>query len=327
VLRYLGFVASVLSEDLTTSRTCRLSNATPARLRELAQENLAALDKVLTFLEREQVHLYRISSNLIPFASHSVNKTKWWDEFGADFRHLGSRVKRQAVRVSLHPGQFTVLNSPNLAIVKASFAELRYQAKLLDALGADASCRIVLHVGGLYGGSEKDAIDRFVERAAALPREVLRRLVIENDDRLFDADEVLDVSRRLRIPVVFDWLHHLANPCRRPIREVLEEIFASWSPEDGIPKIHLSSQAEDGPPGAHANYVKVEDLLAFLDVAPTAAFDCMLEAKQKDRALLQLRDELSARGIHEAGITGGSAAPTGPAGRKAAVRPDRARRG
>ena len=180
-------------------------------------ENLAALDKVLSFLQRENVLLYRISSNLIPFASHTVNKTKWWTEFGADFRHLGSRMKKLGVRVSLHPGQFTVLNSPGPAIVKASVAELRYQARLLDTLGTDTSCRIVLHVGGLYGGSEADAIDRFVKTAATLPREVLSRLVIENDDRLFDADEVLEVSRRLRIPVVFDWLHHLANPCRRPM--------------------------------------------------------------------------------------------------------------
>ena len=302
MLRHLGFVASVLSEDLTTSRTCRLSNATPARLRELTAENLASLDKVLSFLQRAGVHLYRISSNLIPFASHAVNKTKWWTEFGADFRHLGSRMKKLRVRVSLHPGQYTVLNSPSPAIVKASFGELRYQAKLLDALGTDTTCRIVLHVGGLYGGSEADAIARFIETAATLPREVLARLVIENDDRLFDADEVLEVSRRLEIPVVFDWLHHLANPCRRPVREVLQEVFASWKPSDGIPKIHMSSQAVDGPPGAHADYVKAEDLLAFMEVAPDVPFDCMLEAKQKDRALLQLREELAARGVHEASL-------------------------
>jgi UV DNA damage endonuclease len=305
VLRHLGFVASVLTEGITTSRTCRLSNATPARLRELTGENLAALDRVLSFLQRENVHLYRISSNLIPFASHAVNRTKWWTEFGADFRHLGSRTKSLGVRVSLHPGQFTVLNSPNPAIVRASFAELRYQARLLDTLGTDTTCRIVLHVGGLYGGSEADAIGRFVKTAETLPREVLSRLVIENDDRLFDADEVLEVSRRLRIPVVFDWLHHLANPCRRPVREVLDDIFASWSPSDGIPKIHMSSQAGDGPPGAHADYVRTDDLLAFMAVAPDVPFDCMLEAKQKDRALLQLREELAARGIHETGVHGG----------------------
>jgi UV DNA damage endonuclease len=68
MLARLGFVASVLSEDISTSRTCRLRNATPARLRELTAGNLAALDRVVTFLERKRILLYRITSNLIPFA-------------------------------------------------------------------------------------------------------------------------------------------------------------------------------------------------------------------------------------------------------------------
>jgi UV DNA damage repair endonuclease len=81
---------------------------------------------------------------------------------------------------------------------------------------------------------------------------------------------------------------------------VLEGIFATWTPRDGIPKIHLSTQAAGGPPGAHADFVDANDLLAFLRVAPPRrAFDCMLEAKQKDRALLRLRDDLRARGILE----------------------------
>src|SRR5689334_11514186 len=73
MLARLGFVASVLSENLSTSRTCRLRNATPDRIRELIVENLTALDRVTSFLEAHRISLYRISSNLIPFASHPVN--------------------------------------------------------------------------------------------------------------------------------------------------------------------------------------------------------------------------------------------------------------
>jgi UV DNA damage endonuclease len=99
--------------------------------------------------------------------------------------------------------------------------------------------------------------------------------------------------------MVFDWLHHQANPCRRPIRDVVAEVFATWTAADGRPKIHLSSQATNRPPGAHADYVALADAEAFLAVAPPAPFDCMLEAKAKDRALLQLRDELKRRHIVE----------------------------
>jgi UV DNA damage endonuclease len=299
MLARLGFVASVLSEGLTTSRTCRLSNASPLRLRELTAQNLAALDQVLSFLDRYEIGLYRISSNLIPFASHPINTIKWWKEFAPDFRHLGSRIRQVGVRVSMHPGQYTVLNSPSPAIVAAAVAELGYQARLLDALGVDRSSKIVLHVGGLYGGTENDAIGRFIERARELPKPVLDRLVIENDDRLFDAGEVMAVHRALRIPVVFDWLHHQANPCARPVEELLPTIFSTWTRSDGRPKIHMSSQAAGGPPGAHADDVAVEDMMAFLRVAPNTLFDCMLEAKEKDRALLRLRKALHRRGVRE----------------------------
>ena len=301
----LGFVASVLSRDLSTSRTCRLKNATALRIRELIDENLAALDQVVTFLEENSIRLYRISSNLIPFASHPVNQVKWWKTYARQLGELGQRFRAAGVRVSTHPGQYTVLNSPTLEIVNASIRELEYHARLLDLLGADASAKIVLHVGGLYGGSEVVAMDRFCDVALRLPDAVRRRLVVENDDRLFDAEEVLAVSRRVGVPVVFDWLHHNANPCRAPLPEVLPAIFSSWRPEDGPPKVHLSSQAADAPPGAHADFIDVRDALAFFAANPPQPFDCMLEAKQKDRALLKLRHELKAHAIVETHMENG----------------------
>ena len=302
MLARLGFVASVLSEDITTSRTCRLKNATPERLRELIAENLAALERVTAFLERERILLYRITSNLVPFASHAVNEVAWWDEFAPQLSGLGARFRALGVRVSTHPGQYTVLNSPSAAIVKASVGELEYHARLMDLLGADRSAKIVLHIGGLYAGSEAVAMDRFCRVALELSDGVRRRLVVENDDRLFDAEEVLSVSERVGVPVVFDWLHHHANPCRAPLTEVLPRIFATWKPEDGRPKVHLSSQAADGPPGAHADYIDVGDALAFFAALPPQPFDCMLEAKQKDRALLKLRAALKRRGIVETAL-------------------------
>jgi UV DNA damage endonuclease len=227
-----------------------------------------------------------------------------------------------------------VLNSPHRSIVTAAVSELVYHARLLDALGADTSCKIVVHVGGLYAGSERLAMDRFVATARALPESVRRRLVVENDDRLFDADEVLEVGRAAGIPVVFDWLHHQANPCRRAAAEVLAEIFRTWTAADGPPKIHLSSQAKDAPPGAHAAFIDVQDVIAFLEVAPPVPIDCMLEAKEKDRALIKLRDELQERGIVESPVVNGRAgvrvAPSlreHESGRRARIAPVRQRRG
>ena len=309
MLARLGFVASVLSENISTSSTCRLKNAAPPRLRELIRANLDALHRVTNFLERHRILLYRISSNVIPFASHPINELKWWEEFAPELEAVGCRFRALGVRVSTHPGQFTVLNSPTAAVVTAAIAELEYQARLLDAIGADTSARIVVHIGGLYAGSESAAMDRFCAVASELPQTVRRRLVVENDDRLFDAEEVLSAARRLGIPVVFDWLHHNANPCRAPLSEVLPAIFETWKPEDGRPKLHLSSQAADSAPGAHARYVRAADALAMFAVCPDAPFDCMLEAKEKDRALLKLRRELRRSGVIESDLAASIPSP------------------
>ena len=98
MLARLGFVASVLSENISTSRTCRLKNATPQRLRELIGENLAALDRVITFLVRHDILLYRITSNLIPYASHRINRLKWWEEFAPPLAALGTRLRTRGSR-------------------------------------------------------------------------------------------------------------------------------------------------------------------------------------------------------------------------------------
>jgi UV DNA damage endonuclease len=299
MLARLGFVASVVTENISTSSTCRLVNATRSRLRGLIRENLDALHRVVGFLERRDILLYRISSGLIPFGSHPVNTLKWWEEFAADFDAVGRRLRHLGVRVSMHPGQFTVLNSRSPDMVESAVAELEYHARLLDLLGVGAAAKIVVHVGGMQGGSEEMALDRFCSVAARLPDAVRRRLVVENDDRLFDAEAALSVGRRVRIPVVFDWLHHKANRCRAPLDELLPEIFETWTRKDGRPKVHLSSQTPGGPPGAHAALIDPADALALFDVVPPQPFDCMLEAKDKDRALLKLREDLRRRGVVE----------------------------
>jgi UV DNA damage endonuclease len=303
MLARLGFVASVLSEDISASRTCRLKNATPHRIRGLIAENLGALERIVTFLERRRILLYRITSNLIPFASHSVNALEWWEEFAPRLSAIGARIRALGIRVSTHPGQYTVLNSPTAVTVKAAVSELEYHARLLDSLGTDRSAKIVLHIGGLYAGTEAIAMDRFCAVASELSNDVRRRLVVENDDRLFDAEEALSVAHRIDVPVVFDWLHHNANPCRAPLTEVLPRVFETWKPVDGRPKVHLSSQASGGPPGAHADDIRLRDALAFFDVLPPPPFDCMLEAKGKDRALLKLRVALRKRGVLETDVT------------------------
>jgi UV DNA damage endonuclease len=294
VLRYLGYVAIALSIEATTNRTCRLRNATDEHLRKLIRANLTDLGSVLEFNGRNGLRMYRISSQIVPFASHPINQVRWWDEFADVFDHLAEIVARHRFRVSIHPGQFTVLSSPSLQIVEAAVKDVEWHARFLDCLRTDDSAKIVIHGGGAYG-EKAEAMDRFVEAISRLPEGWRRRLVLENDERVYSVEDVLDLGKRVGIPVVFDWLHHWANPGESApgdVTPLMARCFDTWKQEDGPPKVHFSSQAPGGRLGQHADWIDAGEFARFLSLAPDREFDCMLEAKKKELALLKLRGEL-----------------------------------
>ena len=129
--------ACVNTQLPSSARTVRLANATPERLLELAEANLEALEAILRWNDEHGIQVFRLTSNLIPLASHPVNTVAWWDELEGRFAELGELVARAGARLSTHPGQYTVLSSPREPVVGASVAELDYHDRLLSALGLD----------------------------------------------------------------------------------------------------------------------------------------------------------------------------------------------
>jgi UV DNA damage endonuclease len=217
------------------------------------------------------------------------------------------RANAAGVRLSTHPGQYTVLNSTDERVASAARAELEVQAEILDGMGLGPEAVVVLHVGGAAGGTAQ-ALDRFERGFEGLSQRARDRLVVENDDRAFALADVLPLARRIGRPVVWDVLHHHCHdPHGIPDAEALALAAATWPP--GVtPKVHFSSprttvERKGGrvalpPLRAHADLV---DPIAFEHfLATTVAgrdVDVMLEAKAKDLALLRLREQLAARGI------------------------------
>lgn len=300
MLRRLGYACICLSIEARSSKGTILRNATPERLRSLIEANLGGLRQMLEFNRERGILLFRISSDVVPFGGHPVNELRWWEEFATPLAQMGAFVRDNGLRVSMHPGQYTLLSSPEERITAAAVADLTWHARFLDAMGLNAEHKLVIHGGGIYG-DKPAAIARWVERYHALSPAIRRRLVVENDERTYSADDVLELNRRTGTPVVLDTLHHMLKPGdpARPLGDLLPEVFRTWRAEDGPPKLHFSSQAGDKRPGAHADYADTDEFVAFLESAPDQPFDCMLEAKAKDLALFRLRDDLAARGIRE----------------------------
>jgi UV DNA damage endonuclease len=290
----LGY-ACVNTQLPSSARTVRLANATPQRLLELAAANLDALETILRWNDEHGIQVFRLTSNLIPLASHPVNTVAWWDELGGRFAELAALVERSGARLSTHPGQYTVLSSQSEAVVAASVAELEYHDRLLSALGLDRSHKIVLHVGS--GAADPDAAaGRFAAGFSRLSQGAQARLVLENDER-WPLDRVLPVAAQLGTPVVFDAFHHELAPTAEPLgdREAALAASETWRSEDGRQEVHFSTQEPGKRPGAHAESVDLDAFEAFAEAVGDLPLDCVLEVKDKEQSVLRARERLGRR--------------------------------
>ncbi|MBD3296566.1 MAG: UV DNA damage repair endonuclease UvsE, partial [Candidatus Omnitrophica bacterium] len=203
----IGYPCINRSLDCTSGGTFRLASYSKERLREKLQSNLNCLQKILEYNLSRDLLFFRISSDIVPFASHPVCDLDWKSVFSARLESIGRFIMRNGMRISMHPDQFIVLNSPRKDVVERSVAELIYHADVLDAMGLGPDARIQLHAGGVYGNRKK-AIQRFIRAFRSLPARVRNRLVIENDDRLYDLTHCMEISSSVSIPVLFDVFHH-----------------------------------------------------------------------------------------------------------------------
>lgn len=283
----IGYACLTVGVPGTKLRGCTIKNATPHLLSALIQSNLKALSNILDYDIKNGIKLFRISSDIIPFASHPVNMLKWWVEFKDQLRIIGNKALSNGMRLSMHPGQYTVLNSANEAVVERAVADLEYHARFMDMLGLGEEHKIILHLGGIYG-DKPAALKRFVGNYRYLDESIRRRLAIENDDRHFVISDVLSIGEEEGIPVVFDNLHHQVNPDNRCLESAwIERCGSTWRPKDGPPKLHYSQQDANKRAGSHSATLNVDAFLQFYRSLPDQERDIMVEVKDKNLSAIK----------------------------------------
>lgn len=308
----LGFAVKALADGGLPSHDTRRWQSGPHLRR-----SLEALGRILDYLDRTDVRMYRMATALAPYASHP-DLPQFHDQVAQcaeELAAIGQLARERDIRLSTHPGQYTVLNSESAHVRKAAVAELEIQASLLDAMGLGPEAVVVLHVGSAAGG-RRAATDRFQATLDRLSERARARLVIENDDRSFGLSDVVDLARRTGLRVVFDLLHHRCHDSEGiDDAEALAIALDTWPPTV-VPKVHYSSPRLDieerrvrrgrrverrlvlPPLRAHADLLDPIGFEHFLrDTAHGRDFDIMLEAKAKDLALLRLRGQLAERGL------------------------------
>lgn len=294
----IGYACLALAVPGSEMKSCTLKNAAEDRLLSLTEHNLDALETLIDYNIRNGILLFRISSDLIPFGSALAKDLPWDRIFAPKLQAIGQKIRDAGMRVSMHPGQYTVLNSPDESVARRAVEDLLYHDKVLSSLGLGREHKIVLHLGGAYGDKET-AKARFISRYRSLSPSVQSRLVLENDDRIFHIGDILETAEAEGIPVVFDTLHNSANPADASVSDAdwIRRCSPTWQDEDGPQKIHYSQQHPDRKPGAHSESIGIDAFLAFFREAAGLDPDIMLEVKDKNLSALKCMNTVSNRGM------------------------------
>lgn len=308
----LGFAVKVIAEGGLPSHDARRWQSEPH-----LRESLTMLQAILEHLDRHDLRMYRMATAMAPYASHPdlPQFHHQIEECAEELARVGRFAREHDIRLSMHPGQYTVLNSEKPEVQTSAVRELEVQAALFDAMELPPESTVLIHVGGKTNGVEA-SLDRFLQGFDQLSDRAKARLAVENDDRSFSLGDVLPLAERAGIPVIWDILHHHCHdPFDIPDDEAVAAALGTWA--DGVvPKIHYSSprldmevkKVKEGRRTvekfvmpqlrAHADLVDPMAFEAFLtNDSGGRDFDIMLEAKAKDLAVLRLRDQLAERGF------------------------------
>lgn len=306
----LGFAVKVLGQGGLRENDSRRWQNNPH-----LSVSLAYLRDIFHYLHRAGIGMYRMSSDLAPYLTHPeyTQFHHQLDEAAEDLAAVGRLARELDLRLSFHPSQYIVLNSPDEGLAARSAQDVIAQAEMLERMGLGAEAVVVLHVGGVYEGHEA-ARARFAAAFERLPAIARQRLVVENDDVRFSVADTLWIHQRTGVRLIFDNLHHHNhNPQALPLREALAACLATW-PAAMQPKVHFSSprtemvtvEQKDAATGRrqqvlqaprwtnHSDYIHPFEFIGFLRAsAGLRDFDVMLEAKAKDLALLRLRQDVA----------------------------------
>lgn len=282
----IGYACLTKGVYHTRFKTITLKNASEENLLQIIEHNLDTLDRIIDYNIKMNIKMFRLSSDIIPFGSSPVNEILWEEVFKDKFETISEKINNNNIRISMHPGQYTVLNSPRENVVERAIEDLEYHNRFLYALGRDRTSKIIIHIGGVYG-DKKSAIERFEENYKLLSEGIKDRLIIENDDKSYNIGDVLGIATRKDIPVVYDNLHNALNPFdeSKDDKYFINLVNKTWQSYDGLQKIHYSQSANGKKSGSHSQTIDLKVFKDFLKDIPHV--DIMLEVKDKNLSAIK----------------------------------------
>ena len=243
--------ADFFNFNTTTARFLNTLSDTEkvSKLHNLALGNIEKLERLLLYVNtlNEPLKMMRIGSDLFPMYTHAVSSEAYADydfkiEVERKLGYLGEFARLHKIRLSMHPGQFTVLGSMNENTVQASIRELEYHTDIFRTMGYAG-----WHPDGLainiHGGSGKVPLSIFINHVKRCSDDCRNWLTVENDEFSFDIKSLCTISDHIAIvpDLHHEWIRngHYLDVTDRVFKIVLD----SWR---GIrPKLHCAMSRED----------------------------------------------------------------------------------
>jgi len=291
------------------------------KLWDLMVQNIEAIRKLVERVGNldEQLRMVRLGSDILPVYTHSTWSYFWHRPdvityLDKEFSRVGEIARNRDVRLSFHPGQFTVLASDNADIVTRSLEEFEYHADMARFMGYGKTfqdLKINVHIAGRAG---PEGIRQAYKR---LSNEARNCITIENEEISHGLNDCLTISDI--VPIVLDIHHHWIREGEyiRPRDDRVQRVIDSWR---GVrPTLHYSLSREDyldtrNYPNrpemallleqghkkqklrAHSDFMWNHEVnkwaLSFLDT-----HDIMVEAKAKNLASFTLAKEANELGL------------------------------
>ena len=191
------------------------------------------------------LRMVRISSDILPVYTHASYADYWRKPdvisyAETAFKRVGDIARDRNVRLSMHPGQFTVLASDNPGIVERSIEEFEYHADMARWMGYGRNFqdfKINVHISGKQG---PEGIRRAYKR---LSPEARNCITIENEENAWGLNDCLTITDI--VPIVLDIHHHWIREGEyiQPNGDTCKRVIDSW--RGHRPTLHYSCSRED----------------------------------------------------------------------------------
>ena len=295
----IGYSCAPLTMNARTDKRIVSKKFSNEEFIESLRDNLKNLKLILAHNIDNDIRLFRISSDILDNTTLYNSSTDWTSILSDEIAQISNLIKNNDIRVTMYPQKYTLLNSPNIDVVKKAIAFLKQHIKFMKALNLDTSHKIILEIGGVYT-NKKAAIERFIEVYNDLSKDIKERLILANDIKNYSFDDVLDICKKVSAPMLFNILYDkVSNSNDLTLLEKLDLAFDTWNGNYGEMIVHYSQQNHSKKKGQESDTISTEKFIAFYKTIENFKADVTLESHDSDISALKCQNVLKELNGHK----------------------------